>query len=130
MTVVRYKKSQIEYIDDLIFIGERLILFLTSTVPDTDVIFTRLQNEPRLEKYNVSQIFNSSPLPSGINSNITELFAIIGRYDADTQIKYTQEFIGYFKDLKKQYQEHFDTHCRLYIVFSISAGILISLLLI
>lgn len=130
MTVVSYKKSQIEYLDDLVFIGERIILFLNNTVPETEIIFIKLQNEPRLSKYNVRKIAEYSPLPKELNTNITELFDVIGRYDADTQIKYTQEFVESYKDLKKQYQEHFNSHCKLYIVFSLSVGTLISLMLI
>lgn len=130
MAVVSYEKSQIEYLDDLIFMGERIVIFLKNTIPETDIIFNKLQNEPRLSKYNVKEISKNSPLPKTLNTNVTELYGIIGRYDADTQIKYTQEFIEYSKDLKRQYQEHFNTHCKLYIVFSLSAGIFISLMLI
>ncbi|MGN1420080.1 MAG: hypothetical protein ACI4XC_01020 [Eubacterium sp.] len=130
MAVVSYKKSQINYIDDLIFMGERIVLYLKSTVPETDIIFNKLQNEPRLNKYNIEEIYNYSPLPKASNSNITELFNVIGRFDADIQIKYTQEFIGYYRNLKRQYQEHFNTHCKLYIVFSLSVGTIISLMLI
>ena len=130
MLIVSYKKSQIAYIDDLIFLGERIILLLNSTVPDTEILFKKLQDESRLKKYNIAEIYESSPLPEKENSQITELLSIIGRYDAQTQINCTQEFTGYYKDLKKQYQEYYNSHCRLYIVFSLSVGTVVSLLLI
>ncbi|MGN1329709.1 MAG: hypothetical protein ACI4V4_08445 [Eubacterium sp.] len=116
--------------DDLIFFGERIVLFLGNTVPETDVIFRKLQEEPRLSKYNVKKISEFSPLSQSFNTNICELLNVIGRYDADTQIKYTQEFLESCKDLKRQYQEQYNTHSRLYIVFSISVGTLVSLMLI
>lgn len=130
ITISSHKRKQIRYIEDLIFLGERIILFMNSTLPDTNVLFSKLQAEPRFQKYNVSEIYKSSPLPEYETTQAKELMGVIGRYDAQTQIRLTEEFTGYYKALKKQYQEHYDSHSRLYIVFSVSAGSVLALMLI
>ena len=129
-TIIRYKRKQIDFIDDLIFMGERTLLMLRSTAPDTQVILRRLQSEERLSGYDLPKISESSSLPVNEKGRIAEFFETIGKYDIDSQIKYIEEFTGYYKMLKEQYQKYFDANKRLYIVFSMSAGMVISRLLI
>lgn len=134
ISITEYKKAQLDYIDDLIFLGERIILLLGSTVPDTQTLYRKLGEEPRLEKYaqkcDISEIYTASPLPERENGQTKELLSVVGRYDAQTQIEYAREFTGYYKDLKKQYREHYRTHAKLYIAVSISVGAVTALLLI
>ncbi len=130
MTAVRYKKSQISYTEDIVFLAQRIILLLKNTAPDTDVIMSKLQSEPRLEKYDLYNIDSYSPLEKKETANISELFEVIGKYDAETQIKYLEEYSAHFEELKKQYAENFNMRKGLYMSFSVSAGIIVSLMLI
>lgn len=128
--IAEYKKSQIGFIDDIVFLGERVFLLLSSTAPETEIIFNKLQNEYRLNKYDVMHIYENSPLQDNENTKIKELINTVGKFDIETQIKCTEEFLGYFKALKKQYQEYYNSHFKLYLVFGLSVGIVISLMLI
>lgn len=95
---------------------------LSSTVPETDIIFKKLESEERLKKYKIKEIYEMSPLNSQLNLKIAEYISIIGKYDIDTQLKCTDEFTGYFLNLKEQYTEYYNSHCRLYIAISLSLG--------
>lgn len=110
--------------------SEYIMLMLESTIPDTREIIYHLQSEERLSKYDFYNLTKSSPLNEKQNQRIDNMISVLGKYDAQTQIKYIEEFLKYFTVQKEQYQRHFDNHSRLYYTLSISAGLLTSLLLI
>lgn len=130
LTAVNSKKKQIEYIDMLIYLGNRISLLLGSTMPDTQEIISILKNDSRLNGFDFSLNQAKMPLNPCDREKIINLFNSIGMYDADTQILIANEFTGYFKMLKKQYQDYYDTHYRLYIIFGLFSGIMVSVLLI
>ena len=129
LRIVKYKKEQITFIDDLIYMGEEILLLLNSTLPETDVIINKLSGEKRLSKYDFDDLKGMSPLKSEENEKIDEMFSVLGKYDVDSQISYIEEFNGYYKMLKNEYREYYKTHYKLYIVLSLSVGVVIVLLL-
>lgn len=129
LRIVKYKKEQIRFIDDLIYMGEEILLLLNSTLPETDVIINKLSGEKRLSKYDFDDLKGMSPLKSEENEKIDEMFSVLGKYDVDSQISYIEEFNGYYKMLKNEYREYYKTHYKLYIVLSLSVGVVIVLLL-
>lgn len=126
MIAVKKQREKIEYIDMLIYMGNRILLLLKSTMPETDEILAILKNDSRTSKFDLAKL----PLREEDNCEIVNLFNCLGRFDADSQIMITNEYIGYFRLLKKQYQEYYNQHYRLYIVFGVFGGILVSVLLI
>ena len=123
---VKRQREKIEYIDMLIYMGNRILLLLKSTMPETDEIIKIISNDSRTSKFDLEKL----PLRDEDNCEIIHLFNCLGKFDVDSQILITNEFIGYFKLLKRQYQDYYNQHYRLYIVFGIFGGILISVLLI
>lgn len=130
LMVLTYKKKQIKYIDDILYIANRVILLLKNTSPDTEEIMSILRSDKRLENFDFESEKNFSPLSDDENLKITDMFASIGKYDTESQIKIIEEYSGYFKILKQEYQQHFDSHKKLYIMFGFFSGVFVSILLI
>lgn len=130
LMVDNYKKRQIKYIDNLIYIGERISLMLSSTTPETEEIFHQLMNDERLKKFDFDLNVENIPLSTEEYNRIKDFFAALGRYDVDCQLRYINEFIGYYKMLKQQYQEYYASHHKLYIAFGVLSGMVISIFLI
>lgn len=130
LMVAGFKKKQIKYIDNLIYIGEKILLMLNSTSPETEEIMIELQNDERLKNFDFTLKNENSPLPPEENDRSRLLFNTIGRYDLDCQISYINQYLGYFKMLRQQYQEHYNSHYKLYLVFGLFAGVFVSVLLI
>ncbi|MCM1114421.1 MAG: stage III sporulation protein AB [Clostridium sp.] len=130
LMVTQNKKRQISFIDDLIYIGNYISLLLGSTVPDTNEIMYALTNDKRLSDFNFDLENFTSPLNAGDNQRIVALLSSVGMYDVDTQLMMLKEFTGYFGMLKKEYQDNYNRCYKLYIVFGIFTGLLISVLLI
>ncbi|MGN1202170.1 MAG: hypothetical protein ACI4RF_02660 [Eubacterium sp.] len=125
-----FKKKQIKYIDSLIYIGEKILLMLSSTSPETEEIMQELKNDENLKAFDFSLKNENSPLPLEENDKVRLLFSTVGKYDLDCQISYLNQYIGYFKMLKQQYQDYYNSHYKLYIVFGLFIGIFVSVLLI
>lgn len=130
LTVMRFKKKQIDYIDSLIYIGERILLMLESTSPETDVIIRELENDERLKNFDLTLNGSSSPLPSKENERSKTLLSTLGKYELETQINYINQYLGYFKMLRQQYQDYYNSHYKLYLAFGLFSGVLVSVLLI
>lgn len=130
LTAMRFKKRQIDYIDSLIYIGEKILLMLGSTSPETEVIMRELENDERLKNFDLSLNSSSSPLPSKENDRSKMLLSTVGKYDLDAQINYINQYLGYFKMLRQQYQDYYNTHYKLYLAFGLFSGVLVSVLLI
>lgn len=129
LMAVKNKRKQIEYTDGLIYLGNRILLLLKSTMPETEEIISLLKRDERLDFFDFSLDFKNSPLSQQDNQKIVSLFNSIGMYDIDSQIMIVNEFTGYFKMLNKQYQDYYDKHYKLYIIFGISSGLLLSVVL-
>lgn len=129
LMAAKSKRKQIEYTDGLVYLGSRISLLLKSTMPETEEIIKQLRNDERLEFFDFSLELKNSPLSSQDNQRIINLFNSIGMYDVDSQLMIVDEFTGYFKMLNKQYQDYYDKHYKLYIIFGISSGLLLSVIL-
>lgn len=129
LMAAKSKRKQIEYTELLIYIGSRILLMLKSTMPETEEIIKQLKRDERLKDFDFSLDFKNSLLSAQDNQRITELFNAIGMYDIDSQIMIVTEFTGYFKMLNKQYQDYYDKHYKLYIIFGIASGLLLSVIL-
>lgn len=130
LIITEHKKYQILYIDKLIYMSEYILLLLNSTAPETDEIIHLLKTDKNLAGVDFNDEKLSSPLSNEENERVKRLFNVLGKYDTESQIKYINEFKGYFKLLKEQYQEHFNTHRKLYLTLGLFSGVLVSVLLI
>lgn len=130
LTVMRFKKRQIDYIDSLIYIGEKILLMLGSTSPETEEIMKELENDERLNNFDLSLSSSSSPLPPKENERSRLLINTVGKYELSAQINYINQYLGYFKMLRQQYQDYYNSHYKLYLVFGLFSGVFVSVLLI
>ena len=129
LMAAKSKRKQIEYTDGLVYLGSRISLLLKSTMPETEEIIKQLKNDKRLDFFDFNLDLKNSPLLQQDNQKIINLFNSIGMYDVDSQLMIVDEFTGYFKMLNKQYQDYYDKHYKLYIIFGISSGLLLSVIL-
>lgn len=125
-----YKKKQIVYIENLIYIAQRIRLLMNSINPETAQIMIELKSDERLKSFDFELHAENTPLPTSEYERIKNFFAVIGKYDSESQLNYIDEFIGYFKMLKQQYQEYYQKHHKLYITFGFAIGVIISIFLI
>ena len=129
LMAAKSKRKQIEYTDGLVYLGSRILLLLKSTMPETEEIIKLLKSDERLDFFDFSLDLKNSPLLQQDNQKILNLFNSLGMYDIDSQIMFVDEFTGYFKMLNQQYQNYYDKHYKLYIIFGISSGLLLSVIL-
>lgn len=125
-----YQKRKIACADDLIYIGNQILLMLSSTAPETDKIFDRLKRAERLKDFDFSNPCEGFPLSREEIETAREFLNSVGKYDTDTQIGCAKEFIGYFQNVKKQYRQYYDSHAKIYYALGISAGAVAAVLLI
>lgn len=130
LMAVKFKKKQLSYIDSLIYIAQKMQLMLSSTSPETDEIMSELKNDDRLKNFDFELLDENCPLSPAENDRSKMLFNTVGKYDLDCQLSYINQYIGYFKMLKQEYQEYYNSHYKLYLVFGLFSGVLISVLLI
>ncbi len=130
LTAMRFKKRQIDYIEKLIYIGEKILLMLGSTSPETEEIMRELENDERLKNFDLSLSPSTSPLPIKENERSRLLLSTLGRYELSSQINYINQYLGYFKMLRQQYQDYYNSHYKLYLVFGLFSGVFVSVLLI
>lgn len=130
LMAVGFKKKQINYIDNLIYIAEKILFMLSSTSPETQEIMKELESDERLKNFDFTLQNETSPLPPQENDRSRLLFNTVGKYDLDCQISYIKEYLGYFKMLRQQYQDYYNKHYKLYLVFGLFTGIFVSVLLI
>ena len=129
LMAAKSKRKQIEYTDGLVYLGSRILLLLKSTMPETEEIIKLLKSDERLDFFDFRIDLKNSPLLQQDNQKILNLFNSLGMYDIDSQIMIVDEFTGYFKMLNQQYQNYYDKHYKLYIIFGISSGLLLSVIL-
>lgn len=130
LMAVNFKKRQLNYIDSLIYIAEKMQLMLSSTSPETEEIMRELENDERLKCFDFELHNENCPLTPSENDRTKLLFNTVGKYDLDCQLNYINQYIGYFKMLKHEYQDYYNSHYKLYLVFGLFSGVLISVLLV
>lgn len=126
---VRYKKRQIKYIEDLLYVSRKISVMLKSISADTQSIMKSLMSDSRLTEFDFSLDEKLSPLNNNENEKIRELFYSIGKYDLDSQLRIIDEFEGNFKMLRDEYQSRYDSHKKLYLAVSLLSGVLVAVLL-
>lgn len=124
-----FKKSQIKFIDDVIYLCDFLTLQLKSTMPDTKAIMIKLKNDERLGKYDFNNLSAYSALDNYSNERLRELNDIFGRYVLDTQLDYIEQIKSYFVMKKEEYTLYYRQHYKLYYTVSLAMGLLITILL-
>ena len=129
MMAAKYRKYQIDYADAVLYMGEKILLMLNTTSPETDEIIRRLKDDERLCEIDFDNGFISSPLDKRENTMLKELFEILGKYDIKSQVNYINEFIGFFKLSRQRYEEYYSSHYKLYLVFGLFSGVLVCILL-
>lgn len=130
LMAVKRKKEQLEYVKTLIYMGSRILILLKSTMPETDEIMRILKNDEALAKFDFTSDDTKNRLNPEDRGKVTNLFNSIGRYDIESQIYITEEFTEYFKLKKEQYQEYYNEHYRLYLVFGVFSGVIAAVLLV
>ncbi len=123
-----YKKRQIEYLGDLIYICEKINLMLKSTTPETQQIMRELKTDSRLEFFDFTLEKSVLPLPENETARVESLFDLIGKYDTESQIKMISEYSGHFKMLEDEYKAHYSSHCRLYLAAGLLSGVFVAVL--
>lgn len=124
-----YKKRQIKYIDNLLYIAQKISILLNSITAETEVILRELKSDERLKNFDFELSDEKSPLGAAENELVRNLFSSIGKYDLESQLKLIDEFTGTFKMLREEYQSHYDSHRKLYIASGLLSGVLIAVLI-
>lgn len=130
LMAVNFKKKQLSYIDSLIYIAQKMQLMLSSTSPETEEIMNELKSDERLKGFDFELLNENCPLSPAENDRTKLLFNTVGKYDLDCQLSYIGQYIGFFKMLKQEYQNYYNSHYKLYLVFGLFSGVFISVLLI
>lgn len=124
--IVNNKKEELNYLDMIIYLGQKVELLLNTTMPETNEILSLLKNDSKLSNFDINEL----PLKSNENEKIREFFSSIGKYDIDSQISITKEFTEDFKLIKGEYQKQYSEHYKIYISFGVFAGIIVSIIII
>jgi hypothetical protein len=122
-------KARIAFIDDLLYIYNSVIIKLNNTAPDTQSILRSLAKDERLKKYDIYHLEDYCLLDDKNKAIVAESIDTLGKYDIKTQINCFNEYAEYFKGIKAQKEAKLSADSKLYLVLSLSAGSVISLLL-
>lgn len=129
LTVIQVLKARIAFIDDLLYIYNSVIIKLNNTAPDTQSILRSLAKDERLKKYDIYHLEDYCLLDDKNKAIVAESIDTLGKYDIKTQINCFNEYAEYFKGIKAQKEAKLSADSKLYLVLSLSAGSVISLLL-
>ena len=124
-----YKKQQIMFIDDMIYLCDCIVLILKTYLLDTDEIIKKLNNDERLKKYDIYCISEKSSFDAQIARHLSDLSNTLGKYDANSQINYICEINNFLSSKRKQYSDYYFKHSKLYFALGITMGFLITILL-
>lgn len=128
LMITNHKRLRIYYLENVIYIAERIKILLSSTVPSTQAIMNELSSDERLNGFELER--GKSFLNDKDYQKIQALINSVGMYDIDSQIEILSEFSQYFDMIKNQYKDDYSRSYKIYILGGISIGILISILLI
>ncbi len=128
LMITNHKRLRIYYLENVIYIADRIKILLSSTVPSTQAIMNELSSDERLNGFELER--GKSFLNDKDYQKIQALINSVGMYDIDSQIEILSEFSQYFDMMKNQYKDDYSRSYKIYILGGISIGILISILLI
>lgn len=128
LMITNHKRLRIYYLENVIYIADRIKILLSSTVPSTQAIMNELSSDERLNGFVLER--GKSFLNDKDYQKIQALINSVGMYDIDSQIEILSEFSQYFDMMKNQYKDDYSRSYKIYILGGISIGILISILLI
>lgn len=128
LMITNHKRLRIYYLENVIYIADRIKILLSSTVPSTQAIMNELSSDERLNGFELER--GKSFLNDKDYKKIQALINSVGMYDIDSQIEILSEFSQYFDMMKNQYKDDYSRSYKIYILGGISIGILISILLI
>lgn len=128
LMITNHKRLRIYYLENVIYIADRIKILLSSTVPSTQAIMNELSSDERLNGFELER--GKSFLNDKDYEKIQALINSVGMYDIDSQIEILSEFSQYFDMMKNQYKDDYSRSYKIYILGGISIGILISILLI
>lgn len=128
LMITNHKRLRIYYLENVIYIADRIKILLSSTVPSTQAIMNELSSDERLNGFELER--GKSFLNDRDYQKIQALINSVGMYDIDSQIEILSEFSQYFDMMKNQYKDDYSRSYKIYILGGISIGILISILLI
>ena len=128
LMITNHKRLRIYYLENVIYIADRIKILLSSTVPSTQAIMNELSSDERLNGFVLER--GKSFLNDKNYQKIQALINSVGMYDIDSQIEILSEFSQYFDMIKNQYKDDYSRSYKIYILGGISIGILISILLI
>lgn len=128
LMITNHKRLRIYYLENVIYIADRIKILLSSTVPSTQAIMNELSSDERLNGFELER--GKSFLNDKDYQKIQALINSVGMYDIDSQIEILSEFSQYFDMIKNQYKDDYLRSYKIYILGGISIGILISILLI
>lgn len=128
LMITNHKRLRIYYLENVIYIADRIKILLSSTVPSTQAIMNELSSDERLNGFELER--GKSFLNDKDYQKIQALINSVGMYDIDSQIVILSEFSQYFDMMKNQYKDDYSRSYKIYILGGISIGILISILLI
>lgn len=128
LMITNHKRLRIYYLENVIYIADRIKILLSSTAPSTQAIMNELSSDERLNGFELER--GKSFLNDKDYQKIQALINSVGMYDIDSQIEILSEFSQYFDMMKNQYKDDYSRSYKIYILGGISIGILISILLI
>ena len=128
LMITNHKRLRIYYLENVIYIADRIKILLSSTMPSTQAIMNELSSDERLNGFELER--GKSFLNDKDYQKIQALINSVGMYDIDSQIEILSEFSQYFDMMKNQYKDDYSRSYKIYILGGISIGILISILLI
>lgn len=128
LMITNHKRLRIYYLENVIYIADRIKILLSSTAPSTQTIMNELSSDERLNGFELER--GKSFLNDKDYQKIQALINSVGMYDIDSQIEILSEFSQYFDMMKNQYKDDYSRSYKIYILGGISIGILISILLI
>lgn len=128
--IADFKKKQLSYIDMLIIIAEKVLILLENTSPDTEKIMKILMEDKRLREFDFSLENKTILLDEPYKEKVRDYFKSIGKYDADTQIGISKEFLCDIRNLKEEYQQSYKSRRKLYYAFGLLFGVLFSVIII
>ena len=128
--IADFKKKQLGYIDMLIIIAEKVLILLENTSPDTEKIMKILMEDKRLSDFNFSLEGKTILLDEPYKEKVRDYFQSIGKYDTDTQIGISKEFLCDIRNLKEEYQQSYKSRRKLYYAFGLLFGVLFSVIII
>ena len=128
--IADFKKKQLGYIDMLIIIAEKVLILLENTSPDTEKIMKILMEDKRLKNFDFSLENKTILLDEPYKEKVRDYFQSIGKYDTDTQIGISKEFLCDIRNLKEEYQQSYKSRRKLYYAFGLLFGVLFSVIII